>query len=127
MFIITGQNLIVYTIKIIYVLGISPVDHLNLDFTSNPSWLTWSPPSFYSNDIPQWSITTYNVIVVNQYGSVIVDDNTTDTFYQLPSNYIEYCDIYTASVTANIEQYSSSGIIIAKQNTGGKIILYLSI
>ena len=42
--------------------GISLVNHLNLNFTKNPS-LTWSPPSFYSDDIPQGSITTYHIIV----------------------------------------------------------------
>ena len=76
-----------------------------MDFTKNIS-LTWSPPSFYSDDIPQGSITRYHVIVKDSDGSVIVDDNTTNTFYQLPSN-LTVCDIYTASDGAFIEQYSS--------------------
>ena len=91
-----------------------------MDFTKNVS-LTWSPPSFYSNDIPQGTITTYHVYVKSKDGSVLIDDNTTDTFYQLPSN-ITICDIYTASVTAFIEQYSSLVTSTTEQYTGSKII-----
>ena len=103
-----------------YNLGISLVKQLNLDFNNNP-YLTWSPPSFYSNDIPQESIPTYHVIVKSQDGSVIADVNTTDTFYQLPSN-LTVCDIYTVSVTALIEQYTSPTTKITEQYTGSKII-----
>ena len=95
-----------------------------MDFTKNVS-ITWYPPSFYSDDIPQGSIPTYHVYVVNQDGSVIVDDNSTDTFYQLPNNLTEYCDIYTASVTAFIEQYSSLVTTITEQYTGSKIIIII--
>ena len=91
-----------------------------MDFANNP-FITWSPPSFYSDDIPQGSITTYHVYVTSENGSIIADDNTTDTFYQLPSNLI-VCDIYTASVTAFIEQYSSLVTNITEQYTGSKII-----
>ena len=66
-------------------LSISSVEDLNLDFANNP-FITWSPPLFYSHDIPYWSITTYPVIVKSQNGYIIVDVITTDTFYQLPSN-----------------------------------------
>ena len=92
-----------------------------MDFTKNIS-LIWSPPSFYSDDIPQGSITTYHVCVKSNDGSVIIDVNTTDTFYQLPSNLTEYCNINTASVTAIIEQYSSLVTTTTEQYTGSKII-----
>ena len=84
----------------------------------------WSPPSFFSDDIPQDSITTYHVYVKSKDGFIIVDDNTTDTFYQLPSN-LTVCDIYTASVTAFIEQYSSLVTNITEQYTGSKIIIFI--
>ena len=112
------NNIIIF-IFVIFI-GISPVNHLHLDFTKNAS-LTWLPPSFYSDDIPQGSITTYHVIVRSKDGSIIADVNTTDTFYQLPSN-LTVCDIYTASVRAFIEQYSSLVITITEQYTGSKII-----
>ena len=94
-----------------------------MDFNKNV-FLTWSTPSFYSDDIPQGSITTYHVYVKRQDGSVIVDDNTTNTFYQLPSNLTD-CDIYTASVTAFIAQYSSLATTTTEQYTGSKIILII--
>ena len=84
--------------------------------------LIWSPPLFYSNDIPQESITTYHVSVKRKDNSVIVDTNTTDTSYQLPSN-LTVCSIYTASVRAFIEQYSSLVTTITEQYTGSKFLL----
>ena len=93
-----------------------------MDFTNNPIQLTWSPPSFYSNDIPQRSITRYHVYVKDRNGSILVDDNTTDTYYQLPSNLTKYCDIYTANVIAFIEQYSSLVTTITEQYNGSKFI-----
>ena len=92
-----------------------------MDFIDIPS-LTWFPPSFYSDDIPQGSITIYHVYVKSENGSIIVNVNTTDTYYQLPSNLTEYCDIYTASVRAFIEQYSSLVTTTTEQNNGSKII-----
>ena len=83
--------------------------------------IIWSPPSFYSDDIPQESITTYHVYVKSLGGSVIADDNTTDAFYQLDSN-LTVCGIYTASVKAIIGQYSSSATKTTEQYTGSKII-----
>ena len=105
-------------------LGISSVNNLDLNFINNPS-ITWSPPSFYSDDIPQGSITTYHVYVKSKDGSVIVDVNITDTFYQLPSNFIEYCHSYIVSVRAIIEQYSSFVATTIEQNIGSKIILII--
>ena len=102
--------------------GVSSVPKLVFFFLGALFSLSWSSPSFYSNDIPHGSITTYHVYVKSQDGSVIIDDNTTDTFYQLPNN-ITVCRIYTASVIAFIEDYSSIVTTITEQNTGSKIIL----
>ena len=95
-----------------------------MDFTNIPS-LTWSPPSFYSDDIPQGSIATYHVIVKRQDGSIIVNVNTTYTFYVLPSNIIVDCNSYNISVTAFFGQYNSYDATITKENTGSKIILII--
>ena len=105
-------------------LGISPVNNLDLDFTNNLS-LTWFPPSFYSYEITQWSITIYNVYFKSKDGSILVDVNTTNTFYQLPSNLSIDCNSYNVSVIAFIVQYSSLATTISKQSTESKIILII--
>ena len=105
-------------------LGITSVNNLDFNFlTILPQ--TWSPTSFYSNDIPQGSITTYHVYVKTQNVYIIADDNTSDTFYELPSNLIVDCNSYTVSVTAFIEQYSSPATDATKENSGSKIILII--
>ena len=84
--------------------------------------ITWSPPSFYSDDIPQWSITTYHVTVQNKDGSLLVNTNTTDTFYNNGfSNKFTVCDIYTVIVTAFIEQYTSIGVSSTREYSGSKL------
>ena len=98
------------------------MEDLILNFTNNPS-ITWSPPSFYSDDIPHGSITTYHVIVKSKEGSVIVDVNTTDTFYEIPSNLTEYCGVYTASVIAFTIQYTSMiSVDSAKKYSTGRLM-----
>ena len=76
------------------LLGISSIECLLILMLNNFS-LTWSPPSFYSNDIPQGTITTYHVYIKSEDGSVLVNINTTDTFYNNKfSNNFTVCDIY---------------------------------
>ena len=110
----------------IHFVGISSVDHFDLDCTNIAS-LIWCPPLFYSDDIPQGSITIYHVYVKKQDGSIIADTNITDTFYQLPSNLTVDCNSYNVSVTAFIEQYNSHHKTITKENTGSKIILVIKL
>ena len=83
--------------------------------------LTWSPPSFYSNDIPYGSNTIYHVYVKKQDGSVLVNTNTTDTFYKNGfSNNYTICDIYTVIVTAFIEQYKSIDVSSTEEYSGSQ-------
>ena len=91
----------------------------------NSLLLTWYPPSFYSKDIQQGSITTYHVYIKSKDGFIIEDTNTTDIFYELPSNFTVNCISYYISVTAFVEQYSSLATNATKQNTGSKIKLII--
>ena len=84
---------------------------------SNTLSLTWFPPSFYSKDIPQWSITRYNIIIQNKHGFVIVNTNTTDTFYKILNNN-SICDIYNVTITAFIQQYMSVGVSSTREYSG---------
>ena len=108
-------------LKIIIIIGVSLVKSLGFDFSNKHSSLTWSPLLFYCDDIPQESITTYHIRVKKIDGSLIADVKTTNTFYELPSN-LTVCDIYTASVRAFIEQYSSPATKTTEQNTGSMTI-----
>ena len=84
--------------------------------------VTWSPPSFYSIDIPQGIVATYHVIVKNKDGFVIVNINTTDTFYNNEfSNNFTICDIYTVIVTAFTEQYVSIDVSSTREYSGSKL------
>ena len=87
----------------------------------------WSPPSFYSEDIPQGIITTYHVIVKNKDGFVIVNINTTDTFYNNGfSNNFTVCDIYTVIVTAFTEQYKSIVVSSTREYFGSMLTNIIS-
>ena len=89
----------------------------------NNHLLTWSPPSFYSNDIPQASIPTYHVYVKNQNGSVIVDINTTNTSYEFFNNFY-VCDVYTVIVTVFIQQYKSFDACSTGEYSGSMLWQY---
>ena len=101
--------------------GISSVEGL-LILMLNSLSITWCPPSFYSDDIPQGSITIYHVYVKNKNGIVLVNINTTDTFYNNGfSNNFTICDIYTIIVTAFIEQYTSIDVSSTREYSGSKL------
>ena len=109
------------------LLGISSIMCLQI-LTSNSFSLTWSPPKFYSSDIPQGSITTYHVYVKSEDGSLLVNINTNDTFYNNKfSNNFTICDIYTVIVTAFTEQYTSIGVSSTREYSGSKLTQYYQI
>ena len=86
--------------------GVSPVEDLQLNFTSNNSLnMTWSPPVYESDDIPIESTLSYNVLVTNKTGDIIVDKTITDTFIEVFN--ITDCDTFDVSVTALKGQYVS--------------------
>ena len=87
--------------------GISPVEDLQLNFTLNNSlYMTWSHPVYYSKDVPVESAVSYNVILTNKTGDIIVDTTTTDTFIEVDN--ITDCDKFDVSVAALKGQYVSS-------------------
>ena len=87
--------------------GISPVEDLQLNFNSNNSLnITWSPPVYNSDDISIDFTVSYNVLLTNKTGDIIVDKTTTDTFIEVVN--ITDCDTFDVSVTALKGQYVSS-------------------
>ena len=65
----------------------------------------WSPPVYNSKDIPAESTVSYNVILTNKTGDIIVDTTITDTFIEVDN--ITDCDTFNVSVTALKGQYVS--------------------
>ena len=88
------------------MLGISPVENLQFYSTANNSLnIMWSPPAYNSNDIPIESAVSYNILLTNKTGDIIVNITTTDTFIDVDN--ITKCDTFTISVTALKGQYVS--------------------
>ena len=90
----------------IYQIGISPVEDLII-FSSlnNFLYISWSPPSFYSNDIPQGSDPTYHIQLI---GDNILNTTTTDTFYEFVN--VSLCNTFNVSVTASVDNYISNSV-----------------
>ena len=64
----------------------------------------------------------YHVIVKSKDGSMLVNISTTDAFYNNGySNNFTICDIYTVTVTAFIEQYTSIDVSLTREYSGSKL------
>ncbi|XP_019857016.1 PREDICTED: uncharacterized protein LOC109585391 [Amphimedon queenslandica] len=85
--------------------GISSVENLNINFTSNASLITWSPPLYFSNDIPHGSPVSYQVLVTDDERDIILDQTTPNTNITVPN--VSECDTFNVSVTAILDQYTS--------------------
>ena len=99
-------------------LGVSSVEDLQYNFTSNNLLLiTWSPPVYYSNDVPLGSPLSYQVLVTDEEdGDIILDKTTMDTHIEVPN--VTQCDTFNISVTALWAQYTSSSN--TERNNGSK-------
>ena len=95
-------------------LGVSPVE--DVQWSSESQTLSWSSPTFYSNDIPQDFIPTYRVSVNN-----ISTISTTETSVQLNSTALNTsCTKVNVSIVATIAQYQSKMIHLIIDNTGSE-------
>ena len=85
------------------LLGISPVEDLQYNFTTNNSVLiTWSPPA---NNIPTESPLIYQVLVIDEDGDAILNATTTNT--NITTHNVTDCDTFDISVTVLLAQYTS--------------------
>ena len=98
-------------------LGVSSVENLMHNFPTNDLLLiTWSPPVYYSNDIPFGSPYSYQVLVTDEDGDIILDTNTPHTNIEVAN--VTQCDTFNVSVTALLAQYTSVDKVIS--NNGSK-------
>ena len=97
---------------LIYQIGISPVEDLIMSSSlNNFLYISWSPSSYYSNDIPQGSDTTYHIQLV---GDNILTTTTTDTFYEFVN--VSLCNTFNVSVTASVDNYISNSVNVTNDN-----------
>ena len=83
--------------------------------------MSWSRPSFYSQDVIGYAIaaTNYNVLVDSI--SII---NTTDTSVKLTSSLVNVsCTKFTVSITASANVYVSEEKQEVIDNTGSKLLM----
>ena len=83
--------------------------------------MSWSCPSFYSQDVIAYGIaaTNYNVLVD---GIGII--NTTGTSVELTSSLVNVsCTKFTVSITASLQQYVSQKKQEVIDNTGSKLCM----
>ena len=102
--------------------GIRPVEDLIFNISINESArVSWNPPSFVSNDV----ITLrYRVTITNDTNNIVIEYVTIEREYEVSIDILNLCSIYTVTVTAYDEKYTSNSSIIQQEYTGGN---YLSI
>ena len=83
---------------------------------NNSLLITWLPPVYYSNDVPPGSPVSYQVLVTDEDGDIILDTTIPDTNIAAPN--ITQCDTFNISVTALLAQYTSINNTIS--NNGSK-------
>ena len=77
--------------------------------------MSWSPPSFYSKDIPQGKDTVYNVLV-----NGISVTNTTGTSAELN---ISSCTMgFNIIIVASVQQYQSLKKMTIENEIGSKLL-----
>ena len=102
------------------LLGVSRVEDIQHSFPTNNSLLiTWSPPVYYSNDVPAGSPISYQVLVTDEEdGDIILDTNTIDTNITVIN--VTDCDTFNINVTALVDQYRSIDNSTDIRNNGSK-------
>ena len=81
--------------------------------------ITWSPPVYFSNDIPIGSPVSYEIQVIIGDERSIEDTITTNTNNVEVYN-LTQCDTFNISVTADVDQYTSSNE--TKENYGSELL-----
>ena len=103
---------------LMFTVGVSSVEDLKFNFTSNNSLLiTWSPPGYYSKDVSIESPVSYQVSVIDKEdGEILLDTIISNTHIEVPN--ITDCDAFNIIIRALFAQYISFNNSIS--NNGSK-------
>ena len=97
--------------EFLFSLGVSTVE--DIQWSVALQTLSWLPPTFYSDDIPQGEDPVYNVLV-----NGISVTNTSDTSVWLN---ISSCTVeFNVSIVTSIDEYQSTATEYSVDNVGGK-------
>ena len=78
--------------------------------------VVWNPPSFVADNI---NSLLYRVVIINDNDKALVDIVTAEWEYEVSIDILSICSIYTVSVTAYDEKYTSDSSIIQEEYIGG--------
>ena len=80
----------------------------------------WNSPSFVADDVIDLS---YQVIIITDNNTIVVNETTNDHEYEVSIDILNLCSIYTVTVTAYDETYTSDSSIIQEEYIGGNYIV----
>ena len=75
--------------------------------------VVWNPPSFVANDV---NLLAYRVVDID---NALLDIVTIKWEYEVSIDILSLCSMYTVSVTAYDEKYTSDSSIIQEEYIGG--------
>ena len=97
--------------------AIGPVEELFFIMSMNEhAIVVWDPPSFVADDV---NTLLYRVVIEDGNDNPLVDIVTTGWEYEVSIDILSICSIYTVSVTAFDEKYTSDSSIIREEYIGG--------
>ena len=76
--------------------------------------LSWLPPTFYSDDIPQREDPVYNILV---NGLSVASTTDTSVWLNISSCTVEF----NVSIVTSIDEYQSTATEYSVDNAGGKL------
>ena len=94
--------------------GIRPVE--DLIFNISAARVSWNRPSFVSRDVISL---LYRVTITNDTDNIVIEYVTIEREYEVSIDILNLCSIYTVTVTAFDETYTTDSFMIQEGYTGG--------
>ena len=108
-----------YTYKL--YTGIRHVENPIFNISMNESArVSWNQPSFVSIDVISL---LYQVTITNDTNNIVIQYVTIEREYEVSIDILNLCSIYTVSVIAFDDTYTSDSSITRQEYTGGNYIV----